>query len=384
MVNKEQINLIWTGVPYDPTGYGSEARGFIGTLDQHHLNIKIMPRSFHRGEDSLAPEQKIRFAELESTCIQSNQAIVVHHFPANLFNEQIRGQINIGRTMFETDRIPADWVAQCNRMDEIWVPCRYNVETFAGSGVSRHKLRVVPGGVDANVFNPAAPPLKPKQQNFIFLSVFGWFTHKGWDLLLSAYCTEFRPDDDVQLVIKVLDYLNHPIPIRQQISSFIDSLGLQHHAIPDLRIIDQSMASSVMPGLYTGCDAFVLPSRGEAWGRPYMEAMACGLPVIGTRWSGNLEFMNDENSYLIDIEGIEDVPGNVDMKLYLGHKWAKPSVDHLRQLMRHVYEQRQEARAKGMKARADICRQWTWDHASSILMQELTKYKTPDHPSDGL
>ena len=106
MLTNEQIKLIWTGVPYDPTGYGAEARGFIGMLDQYRLNLKIIPQSFHQGEDSLTPEQKVRFAELERTAVQPGQAIVVHHLPANLFNEQLRGRINIGRTMFETDRIP--------------------------------------------------------------------------------------------------------------------------------------------------------------------------------------------------------------------------------------------------------------------------------------
>jgi len=37
-----------------------------------------------------------------------------------------------------------------------------------------------------------------------------------------------------------------------------------------------------MPRLYKSVDAFVLPSRGEGWGRPHTEAMSMGLPVIGT------------------------------------------------------------------------------------------------------
>ena len=44
-----------------------------------------------------------------------------------------------------------------------------------------------------------------------------------------------------------------------------------------------------LPSLYLAVDAFVLPSRGEGWGRPVMEAMAMGLPSIATNWSGTGE-----------------------------------------------------------------------------------------------
>mmetsp|Transcript_7526 Transcript_7526/g.16673 ORF Transcript_7526/g.16673 Transcript_7526/m.16673 type:complete len:81 (+) Transcript_7526:1012-1254(+) len=49
------------------------------------------------------------------------------------------------------------------------------------------------------------------------------------------------------------------------------------------------------------CDAFVLPSRGEGWGRPHTEAMVMGLPCIATNWSGNTEFMSDANSFPIQV-----------------------------------------------------------------------------------
>jgi glycosyltransferase involved in cell wall biosynthesis len=49
-------------------------------------------------------------------------------------------------------------------------------------------------------------------------------------------------------------------------------------------VLDEEIAAEQMPSLYKGADAFVLPSRGEGWGIPYMEAMAMALPTIGTKW----------------------------------------------------------------------------------------------------
>jgi glycosyltransferase involved in cell wall biosynthesis len=52
-------------------------------------------------------------------------------------------------------------------------------------------------------------------------------------------------------------------------------------------LLEDELPLMNLPRLYTGADAFVLPSRGEGWGRPHIEAMAMGLPTIATNWSGN-------------------------------------------------------------------------------------------------
>lgn len=105
-----------------------------------------------------------------------------------------------------------------------------------------------------------------------------------------------------------------------------------------------------MPALYHKADCFVLPSRGEGWGRPHVEAMAMGLPVIATNWSGPTEFMTEENSYPIEVEAIDVINEGA----FRGHRWARPSVTDLRRKMRRVYENREEARLKGAKARQDM------------------------------
>ena len=46
----------------------------------------------------------------------------------------------------------------------------------------------------------------------------------------------------------------------------------------------------------------VIPSHGEGWGRPHVESMSCGVPVIATNWSGPTEYLNEENGYPLGIE----------------------------------------------------------------------------------
>ena len=94
--------------------------------------------------------------------------------------------------------------------------------------------------------------------------------------------------------------------------------------------------------------------RSEGFGLTPAESMYLGKPVIATGWSGNLDFMTHENSYLVDYElvpvGAEGAPYPAD------GMWAEPDLDHAARLMRRVFTERDEAAAKGARAAADLRR----------------------------
>jgi glycosyltransferase involved in cell wall biosynthesis len=102
-----------------------------------------------------------------------------------------------------------------------------------------------------------------------------------------------------------------------------------------------------------------------------MEALSSELPVIATRWSGQLDFLRDDNSYLIDIEGL--VPASVEEETFAGHLWAQPSVDHLRKLMRHVVSQRGEARQRAQQGRKDMVANWDWSITAPLWVDEFRR-----------
>src|SRR5690606_13265267 len=114
--------------------------------------------------------------------------------------------------------------------------------------------------------------------------------------------------------------------------------------------------------LMQGCDAFVLPTKGEGWGLPVLEAMACGLPCIVTNYRGVTEFANEANSFLIPVrsmQAIED-PKFYDPRFDWG-EWAEPDLDELRRLMRLVYEDPTAAAEKARNARRDAEQLWSWE-----------------------
>jgi glycosyltransferase involved in cell wall biosynthesis len=258
-------------------------------------------------------------------------------------------------------------------MDFVWVPTQFNADTFSRAGVAREKLVVLPLGVDAARFDPAAaePLAIPEKSGFTFLSTFQWTRRKGWDVLLRAYLGAFERWDDVTLVLR--SYYGRGEPITPRILACLAELGRDPEDIPRIVVLERAIPERLLPSLYAACDAYVLPSRGEGWGLPYLEAMCMARPVIGTRWSGNLEFMNDENAYLIDVDGVVPVDAEQlrDSPLYAGQCWAEPSLRHTQDLLRRVYENRDEARLRGKAAREDVLRRWTTAHQAGRIRSHL-------------
>ena len=88
----------------------------------------------------------------------------------------------------------------------------------------------------------------------------------------------------------------------------------------------------------------MLPTRGEGWGLPIVEAMAMGLPVIASNWSGNTEFMSQTNSLLVDCEIIPVQQVENEMAFMAGHYWAQPSEEQTREYMRGLFDDPSQGR----------------------------------------
>ena len=381
--------ILWSGPILQQSGYGEEARSFVLGLDQIGIDVRANPTEWDL-QTRLRQRDASRLAELTLTEAPDRFINVVHSFPAarmliggaertfplvEHFVPHPRAVRNIGRTMYESDRIPPPWVESCNRMDEVWVPSEFNITTFAGSGVAREKLFRIPGGIDTQLFRPDSPPAPVDgARGFVFLSVFAWSLRKGWDALVRAFLEEFDAADDVTLILKALPLWNSN---RQKqtddLRDYIESvLGRKPQAGPPILVDMRDLDQSALPPLYAAADAFVLASRGEAYGRPFLEAMAMGMPVIGTRCGGNVDFMNERNSYLVDTEMV-DVPeaGVREIPDFAGHRWAEPDVGGLRAAMRRVFEEREEGRQKGMLARADVVEHHSWASVARAVVERL-------------
>ncbi|QJR36436.1 glycosyltransferase [Gemmatimonas groenlandica] len=370
--------VVWVGPVFEPTGYADEVRGMVAALEADRVPVSLRSstsdaRGFREtlSADHLAALTRCVERPVPGPFIQVQHATIDSFAPSH--EESV---YSVGRSMFETDGLPGHWVAGANALDELWVTGDFNAQTFRDAGV-RVPMHVIPGGIDSQLFHPdGAPYAVPGVRGTVFLSVFEWRLRKGWDVLLRAWAEAFSPDDDVTLVIRAypignVDGRRNADILNERIDHFLaEACGRRRSDVARIVLIGERVPARDLPALYRMADGFVLPTRGEGWGRPFMESMACGVPVIATNWSAHLAFLNADNGYLIDVDGL--VPADAtEVSVYAGQRWADPSASHLSALFRRVHADRAEARALGARARQDMVTEWPWSRVGAAIGARL-------------
>jgi hypothetical protein len=127
-----------------------------------------------------------------------------------------------------------------------------------------------------------------------------------------------------------------------------------------------------LAGLYTACDCLVLPYRGEGFGLPVAEAMACGRPVLVTGQGAALDFCGEDNAYLLPARTVRLAQKRIDILDTVDFPWwAEPDLEELCRLLRRAVQDPEEGRAKGMAGRARILAGFTWEHAATAVERRL-------------
>jgi glycosyltransferase involved in cell wall biosynthesis len=185
-----------------------------------------------------------------------------------------------------------------------------------------------------------------EEDEFMFLFTFSYasvFERKNPLALLEAFRQAFRNRERARLVINCM---NQKIDYSNALLLKKSCSGLP------VTLIKKSLSWSDYLSLLAASDCYVSLHRAEGFGLPLAESMYLGKPVIATRYSGNLDFMTDRDSLLVDYELVE-LTRNIG-PFEKGTVWAEPDIKHAAQLMRWVFSNRAEAKELGLRASAHV------------------------------
>jgi len=353
---------------------------------------------------SLAPGEAAVLERLQSDYEKKKpkwkNTIVIHHkLPGTPFssfcsrNSLERPLLVIGRMMTEASYLSPSEVEQAANMDEIWVPSDYHISVFTDAGIPDSKLFVLPEAAnvdfyankeifDSNIKDECVqaktdaencqtlPVTKQKQKIFQFVSVFKYEGRKGADILLTSYWRAFTNDDAVELVIR--SYKPSWERGTSNLMNAFNQLALGTFGVPMSQLakvtwIEENLSKKELRTLYQTSDVFVLPTRGEGWCLPCVEAMSAGLPIIVTNFSGPTMYLRSEHSYPLPILKNKDSGA----ALLNDDGTAKPDSDQLSALMRYVYLNQDEAKEKGLKAQEFAAQEFNPLHLATRIHDRL-------------
>lgn len=361
--------VVWKGPVGRSSGLGIASREYVKALKG--LGVRTTVGGTGRRAKSASKKRKV---------------LIYHYVPhtLNVRKERKHFDTIIVNTVWETTRIQKRWVGPINQADAVCVPSQQNKRALRASGI-RIPIFIVPHGVHARLFAPRKKPLPSKKANrpFTFISIFGFQHRKNPETLLRAYWEEFSAADSVRLIIKTEGYSPQENErwIRGRIQAYKARLGIRKRTAP-LQIIARHIDAKSLRNLYARGDVFVLPTRGEGVGLPFLEAMAGGIPVIATGWGGHMDFLNRKNAFLVRYKLRPPVIG-MNRKSSIsrrfrrlfaekGQLWAEPNLADLRKQMRKAYENPGLCRKKGEQARRDA-RKLSWNRAGASLKKAIEK-----------
>ncbi|MFZ5814031.1 MAG: glycosyltransferase [Bacillota bacterium] len=346
-------------------------------LQREAVDLELVSTNFPQATPDEVPEIAPLLPAFQS--VTGRPTVTIRHSWPHDFSPPQGGKLVICLP-WEYGSLPKAWFRGLSRADEVWVYTNYVRELMIRDGVEPSKVAVVPCGVDTSLFRPDGESATlPGSKGFTFLFVGGTIFRKGVDLLVDAYCEEFGPDEDVTLVIK--DFGSGTVysdQLLQRIHRRAAEPGVPHILIHRDTLPDQQLAA-----LYRGCGALVHPYRGEGFGLPIAEAMACGAPVIVTGAGACLDFCHEGVAYLVPAQETA-LPKQVMEELEPTVRtptWYEVSTADLRRIMRHVFTHRREAKQRGKAAAAWIASRFTWDRAGAIAAERIRRLLSePERP----
>ena len=343
-------------------GQGEAARRLLAAVERAGVPFVAITQGDvpHRQEHPFPHESSGPVYGTNILCLNAEHLLTFVHGPDRAV---LDGRYSVGIWFWETSRFARFLKPAFDYVDELWVASTFVAEALGAETVKPVLTFPLPVEV------PPPPELTRTdvglpEDRLVFLFLFDfWSTmeRKNPLGLVEAFTRAFAPGEGPLLYIKSINGDRMPEQLAE-----LEAAARSH---PDIRVVDGFVPADHVRALTALSDCYVSLHRSEGFGLTIAEAMAYGKPAIATRYSGNLTFMEPENSYLVGYqtttvpEGCPPYP--------VGAMWADPDLDEAARHMRTVFDHPAEARARGLRGQQTIRERHSIEQTAAFLAERI-------------
>ena len=283
-----------------------------------------------------------------------------------VFRNRLAGRFNAAMWFWEAADLPMRSRPAFEVVDELWLASEYLADVFGQ--YAKVPVKVV--GLAADLPESRAADraaLGWQDDQFVFLFVYdalSAYGRKNPEKTLDAFIQAFAPDfDNVRFVLKVSNLNKFPAA-----EARLQAKALKY---PAITLIDSYYPRDRVLDMMAAADVYVSLHAAEGFGLTLLEAMALGTPVICTGYSGNMDFTNADNSWLVDYQMIatDEQTGPYPK----GSVWAQPNVDTASDLMRYAAANPAMTVEKGKRAAIDAANAASLERYAARLDEQLRR-----------
>lgn len=286
----------------------------------------------------------------------------------------------IAYNVWESTHQPDYFFNKLLEFDEMWVPSKWQRDCTIKQGYPSDKIKVVPEGVDTNVFFPDESSIHELTSNgFNFFLAGRWDYRKSTKEIIETFLETFKEHKDVYLIVSVDNpFSNDGLTTTEE--------RLKHYGLDDdkIKVIHFPKREEYIQ-IIKSCDVFVSCARSEGWNLPLIEAMASGTPSIYSNCSGQLEFA-EGCGIPVNILGEEPVSSsNYNHFAESSGNYYVPDFKDLSDKMKYCYNNRELIKKTAISESEYIRENFNWKKVSEVgyktIIDFLSQYEK-NKPSD--
>ncbi len=315
------------------TGYSISAQDYILAMRQVDPNVDIKVH-FENKETRIGVSKNRQqiFSALSQTK-ESLPKISIYQTVPHRYRHPKGSKKNIGVCVFETMNPPKQWINLMNEMDLIIAASSFNKRIFETNGVNK-PIHVVPHCFDSNLFNKEVKP-NGRYAMTTFLSIGTWKKRKSWETLIKAFYDAFEKKDNVCLLIKT----DKPKELESAVQRIKRTCEWRSKDTAPIFAEQKTHCTfEEIPQFMRKGDIFISPTLGEGFGLSGLHAMALGIPVIITKFSGVLEYAKPDLCTYIEPQHYKTYPVMDGIPQFSNCIWPVIRVSQVRDKMLEVWK----------------------------------------------